>query len=317
MRVQIALRKFWLTTSLCMLTVVNLPAQESYFPHHAGDMWEYYVIGDNLFEIMQVIVVSDSVGQDSFSYFQHYRQFINPPRPTSIPWWENFRQDTSANIFASGLGYSNRLMYKLNAPKKNLWIVTDLGGGCYDIARVEDIYPDTLFGIPTTVKGIAYYSTCDTTDSTVWLQQYGELLADGFGTIFRGGGDLAIYYEMFLKGAVIDSVGYGDTTLVGIKQQIARILPHQFYLLQNYPNPFNPNTTIRFGLPEDGNVSLKIYAITGEEIITLKSGYMEKGYHELKWNGRNKAGGEVASGMYFYVLKAGDQILTKKMLLMR
>ncbi len=136
------------------------------------------------------------------------------------------------------------ILYKLDATLGELWIVNDLGAGCYDIARVEDIYPDTLFGIPTTAKGIAYYFSCDTTDSTVWLQQYGELLADGFGTIFRGGGDLVLYYQLFLKGAAIDSVVYGDTTLVGIKQPTSGILPDQFHLFQNYPNPFNPNTTI-------------------------------------------------------------------------
>jgi len=315
MKVYNALRKFWLAVSLCMLTVVNLPAQESYFPHHLGDMWEYYVVGDNLFEIMQVMVISDSVGQDSFSYFQHYRQFINPPRPSPIPWWENFWQDTSGNVFASGLGSSKRLMYKLNTPKNKLWIVEDLGGG-YNIARVEDIYPDTLLGVPTTVKAIGYYATQDTTDTTIWLGQYGELIADGLGTIFRGSGDLILYYQLFLKGAIIDGVVYGDTTVVGIKQPAANVLPDRFQLFQNYPNPFNPKTTIRFILSHSNRVTLTIYDVNGKEVTKLVDNQtLHAGEHEVSWNGRTSDSNAAASGIYFYKLYAGKQAVVRRMLL--
>jgi hypothetical protein len=205
-------------------------------------------------------------------------------------------------------------MYKLNAPKKRLWIVEDFGGG-YDIARVEDFYPDTLFGIPTIVKGIAYYGAQDTSDTTTWLVQYGELLAKGFGTIFRGGGDLAIYYQMYLKGAVIDSVVYGDTTLVAITQPIAGILPHQFQLFRNYPNPFNPNTTIRFILSRSDRVTLTIYDLNGKEVIKLiDEQFLSTGEYDIEWNGKNQKGGEAASGVYFYQLKTGNRRLTRQML---
>nr|NIP23525.1 hypothetical protein [Phycisphaerae bacterium]NIU07403.1 hypothetical protein [Phycisphaerae bacterium]NIW96823.1 hypothetical protein [Phycisphaerae bacterium]NIX27340.1 hypothetical protein [Phycisphaerae bacterium] len=91
--------------------VTRLSAQDTtnFFPHHLGDMWEYYVIGDNLFDTLQVIVVSDSVGQDSFSYFQHHRQFVNPTQPPPFGWWEDFKQDTLGQIFASGGGSIDRL----------------------------------------------------------------------------------------------------------------------------------------------------------------------------------------------------------------
>lgn len=312
------LRKQCLISSvLCLLIGITALAQppESFFPHHVGDMWEYYVIGDNLFDTLQVIVVSDSVGQDSFRYFQHQRQFLKPVQPSPITWWENFRRDTLNQVFTGLLHFYDRLQYKLNAPNGKLWIVKDLGGGANDIAKVKNIYPDTIFGVSTTVKEVWYYFAEDTTDSTGWLWQYTELLADGFGTIFRGRGDLALFYELFLKGAVIDGIVYGDTTLVGIEHPPAGILPNQFQLFQNYPNPFNPGTTIRFILNHSNRVSLTVYDLSGKEVIKLiDAQFLSTGEYEIEWNGRNQKGGDVASGMYFYQLKAGNRRLNRQML---
>jgi hypothetical protein len=87
-------------------------------------------------------------------------------------------------------------------------------------------------------------------------------------------------------------------------QQTAYAIPTTFELGQNYPNPFNPTTTIRFGLPEQSRVSLKVYNLLGQEVATLAEGDMPAAYHTVVWNGRNKAGNQVASGIYFYRLDA-------------
>jgi hypothetical protein len=76
--------------------------------------------------------------------------------------------------------------------------------------------------------------------------------------------------------------------------------PKEFALLQNYPNPFNPSTTIRFTLPDDGWVSLKVYNTLGQEVTPLYEGEIEKGYHSLQWNGQDIFGENVNSGIYFY-----------------
>ncbi|MDO9577372.1 MAG: FlgD immunoglobulin-like domain containing protein, partial [Candidatus Cloacimonadales bacterium] len=85
----------------------------------------------------------------------------------------------------------------------------------------------------------------------------------------------------------------------------------------NYPNPFNPTTMIKFGLHEDQKVSINVYNIKGEKVRTLVNGELEAGYHSILWNGRDDSGKTTASGVYFYKMKAGKFVSTKKMILMK
>jgi hypothetical protein len=94
-------------------------------------------------------------------------------------------------------------------------------------------------------------------------------------------------------------------------------LPGTYMLFQNYPNPFNPNTEISFALPMAAYATLRIYDILGREVATLVGDSKEAGYHTVTWDGRNIDGREVASGVYFYLLVAGDFQETKRMLLLK
>ena len=89
-------------------------------------------------------------------------------------------------------------------------------------------------------------------------------------------------------------------------------IPKEFTLSQNYPNPFNPTTVIRFGLPKDSPVTLRVYNAIGQLVRTLVSGQMTAGYHEVTFNASN-----LASGLYIYRLTGKDFAITKKMLLMK
>jgi ligand-binding sensor domain-containing protein len=98
-------------------------------------------------------------------------------------------------------------------------------------------------------------------------------------------------------------------------------VPIEFELEQNYPNPFNPLTTIRFDLPENANVKLKVYNLLGEEIATLFNGDMSSGYHSFDWNA-SRDGRQLSSGVYFYSIDAigtsGKKFIsTKKMILLK
>ncbi|MDE0683304.1 MAG: T9SS type A sorting domain-containing protein [Candidatus Poribacteria bacterium] len=97
-------------------------------------------------------------------------------------------------------------------------------------------------------------------------------------------------------------------------------IPKRNQLLQNYPNPFNPETWIPYQLAEDTPVSVSIYDITGKLVRTLSLGFQSAGFYNSReraayWDGRNKLGEPVASGLYFYTLKAGDFTATRKMLI--
>jgi hypothetical protein len=89
-------------------------------------------------------------------------------------------------------------------------------------------------------------------------------------------------------------------------------VPLAFRLEQNYPNPFNPATTIKFSLPKPARVVLKIYDVGGREIMTVVDRRMDAGIHKVPVNARG-----LASGVYFYRLRAADFVKTKKLVVLR
>jgi hypothetical protein len=88
--------------------------------------------------------------------------------------------------------------------------------------------------------------------------------------------------------------------------------PREFSLSANYPNPFNPSTVIRYALPHASVVTLEVYAVTGERVRVLVQEAQEAGVYNVNFDAQG-----LASGMYFYRIRTGDFVATKKMLLMR
>ena len=89
-------------------------------------------------------------------------------------------------------------------------------------------------------------------------------------------------------------------------------LPRKFELSQNYPNPFNPTTLIKYEIAKTSEVTLKIYNSIGQEVAELVKETKVPGTYEVRFNAK-----ELASGVYFYKLKAGNFISVKKMILMK
>ena len=89
-------------------------------------------------------------------------------------------------------------------------------------------------------------------------------------------------------------------------------IPNEFALYQNYPNPFNPATKIRYQLPQESKVIIKIYDILGSEVITLLNEEKQAGVYEVNFDG-----GGLTSGIYFYRLQAGNFVETKTMILLK
>jgi photosystem II stability/assembly factor-like uncharacterized protein len=103
-----------------------------------------------------------------------------------------------------------------------------------------------------------------------------------------------------------------------VNEQSGLLLPSRFKLCQNYPNPFSASTSIRYALPGAGELALKIFDVRGEEVaVLIEDEPREAGYHVEVWDGRDRYGRDVSSGVYFYQLRVGTSLHTRKMLLIK
>ena len=94
--------------------------------------------------------------------------------------------------------------------------------------------------------------------------------------------------------------------------------PEVYSLSDNYPNPFNPETTIKYQLPEAGDVNLEVYNMLGQVVRTLVSTNQNAGRYVLQWDATNDSGHPLSSGIYFYRIQAGGEFQSiKKMLLLK
>ena len=94
-------------------------------------------------------------------------------------------------------------------------------------------------------------------------------------------------------------------------------IPEDFDLSQNFPNPFNPSTVIRYALPKDNFVFLKVIDLMGREVTTLVNSFQTKGNKSVVWNAVNNQGLTVSAGVYFYSIESGEFMSTKKMILIK
>jgi uncharacterized protein (TIGR02145 family) len=104
----------------------------------------------------------------------------------------------------------------------------------------------------------------------------------------------------------------GDGATAVEENQGRQDLPVRFSMSQNYPNPFNPSTTIKYRIPTEGNVSLKVFDLLGNEIATLVNDYRSAGSYSVDFNGKN-----IPSGIYFYKIQVNEFTEAKKMILLK
>jgi hypothetical protein len=179
----------------------------------------------------------------------------------------------------------------------------------------------------TTVLGVDTFNQWGMIKPKKIFEQY--ILHPPVYSLTQGIGLDSIYFyfdfgntTITLKGCILDGVLYGDTSMVVSVDDEEETKPKEFALHQNYPNPFNPSTVISYQLSASGDVTLKVYDVLGREVATLVDEYRDAGYHEVELNSSGirylPAGRQgLASGIYFYQLKAGSFIETKKMIYLR
>jgi hypothetical protein len=135
-----------------------------------------------------------------------------------------------------------------------------------------------------------------------------EMTSDGAeGVIVTWGDDRGVDFDIYAQ--KIDADGY-----IVVDSDIPSA---SCRLYSNYPNPFNPTTTVRFHLSEPSDMRIDIYDVNGAHVARLASGIYDEGMHTITWGGCAADGGAVSSGVYFCILKAGAEVFSQKMVLLR
>ncbi|HCY76550.1 MAG TPA: hypothetical protein DHV28_11570 [Ignavibacteriales bacterium] len=137
------------------------------------------------------------------------------------------------------------------------------------------------------------------TDDAAEIILFGE---DNYAIVGREGGPVSPLNILVLR--------YGDNITSVVED--SKVLPYEFALSQNYPNPFNPSTKISWQSPVSSWQTLKIFDVLGNEVITLVNEYRNAGNYEINFDA-----GKLSSGVYYYQIRAGEYVQTKKMLLIK
>jgi len=186
-------------------------------------------------------------------------------------------------------------------------------------------------GVYLRVKGDGGESSllcCISDEEGRWWFDLGNLKRErGDAYVYRKGDEMELRVmpngDVLLRGRVEgERIQYVGEMVVPYEMREVVGMPGRSELLQNYPNPFNPETWIPFKLDRGGEVRIEIYDMSGRLVKRLELGYLRAGYYVDRskaayWDGRNEQGEQVASGIYFYILKAGNFRSTRKMSIIR
>ena len=130
-----------------------------------------------------------------------------------------------------------------------------------------------------------------------------------------GQAETAVSFEKALVAQ--DCITEVPVQLISSSVKLGDLIPKEYTLFQNYPNPFNPETSIDYQVPETEYITLTIFNTLGQRVRTLVNERQGPGFYRRQWDGCNEFGQPVSSGIYFYLLTAGNFSQTKKMVLMR
>jgi outer membrane protein assembly factor BamB len=181
----------------------------------------------------------------------------------------------------------------------------------YGVASMPDIDFDGGDDVITGDQNGTFYSISGKDGSLIFSKNYPGDRINSVNVMPSIDGNYSFELLAGTKnGKVVNLSGGVDTVSTGLT--VNEIVPEEFQLFQNYPNPFNPNTKIEFKIPEIEIVRLKVFDILGREVTTLINKQMQPGNYTIDFDAS-----ELASGIYFYTLNVGENVLTKKMILLK
>jgi steroid delta-isomerase-like uncharacterized protein len=292
------------------LNMISLPL-EPRFPYDARSFAE--MLGATMVvrydsDIGDFVAFIPYAPDDGFPIEGGQGYIVNVPKAAVIPF--------------TGAAWTNDPPFELAPPVKrtNTWAFV-VGGWVLDGEGMSA--SDGEYTV--TVKNLR---TGAVTDETVSESGYfAAAYADLNRKAIVEAGDKVEVAVLDSSGKVVSGPFVHDVTLDSIRDAVVKvqlrlgdIIPEKSALLQNYPNPFNPETWIPFHLHNEASISIRIFNLSGQLVKTLDLGHRDAGVYVSRtkaayWDGKNEAGEEVSSGIYFYSITAGDFSATKKMII--
>jgi hypothetical protein len=272
--------------SLCIFNA--FPQAFNTYPLNDGDFWQYELNGSPNY-ISWEVIGDTTMENNGTTYkiiqrndgYNSYKRFFEDKVYTYNSYYE---EETIEYDFTLQPG--DTVLY---VPRENDTILVTL----------VNIKFDNIFG-SNRKQWVFLFDDIPYFDVKVWAT-----ITDSIG--------LTLSWNIFdtreLVGSIIKGITYGNITSIG---NIQNDFIKSFTLFQNFPNPFNPNTKISYSIPKTSLVLLKIFNVLGQEVATLINEEKPSGNYEITWYAKN-----LPSGVYFYQLKAGEFIETRKMLLLK
>ena len=234
--------------------------------------------------------------------------------------WVQAWVDLEPLQFAGGINthdwVTGAVHFKLNYGLLNAGI----SGFCDDVVGVTILYPDEWNHIALTVSEfeVALYlngfleALVEVTEPQNLILGDATIGAWNLDREWTGMMDDVRIYDLPLSETEIDSLSKIPPGFSEVSVKEAKDNPVEFNLSQNYPNPFNPTTTIAYSLKSNGTVRLSVYDLMGKEVAVLVDEVQSAGHHEVQFDGANLTG-----GIYFYKLQTADEVITRKMTLVK
>jgi hypothetical protein len=226
---------------------------------------------------------------------------------TTLPYTPDNAVDGSTSTFwVSG---------KVNKSNPTEWLSVDLGLPAPTFDRVVMNWKDIYYA--------QHYQFQASDDGSVWMTVFSTTSGSGGIEDVSFARTTARYFRVYMTKNNKSYYLINELEVYSASSSMAmaaapmnvaqiQIVPDGFELHQNYPNPFNPLTSISFSLPNEAGIILKVYNLRGEEVASLVDGHLNAGLHSIVFQAN-----DLPSGIYFYVLQAGEVRLARRLLLMK